>query len=51
MYGEDSLSVEIIGVDTDTLIKIAEELCVAFIQESCLVKDYSTNRVFFVDNN
>lgn len=51
MYGEDSLSVEIIGVDTDTLIKIAEELCVAFTQESCLVKDYSTNRVFFVDNN
>ena len=50
-YGEDSLSLEIIGVTTDTLIKIAEELCVAFKQESCLVKDYSKNRVFFVEAN
>lgn len=48
-YGEDSLSLEIIGVSTDTLIKIAEQLCSAFQQESVLVKDYSTGRVMFVD--
>ena len=50
MYGEKSLSVEIIGIDTDTLIKIAEQLCETFMQESVLVKDYSTGRVMFVDN-
>ena len=50
MYGEKSLSVEIIGIDTDTLIKIAEQLCDAFMQESVLVKDYSTGRIMFVDN-
>lgn len=48
-YGEKSLSLEIIGVSTDTLIKIAEQLCVVFKQESVLVKDYSTGRVLFVD--
>ncbi len=50
MYGEKSLSVEIIGIDTDILIKIAEQLCDAFMQESVLVKDYSTGRIMFVDN-
>ena len=49
-YGEKSLSVEIIGVDTDTMIQIAEELCEAFKQESVLLKDYSSNRIIFVDN-
>lgn len=48
-YSENSLSVEIIGVSSDELIKIAEELCVEFIQESVLVKDYSTGRVMFVE--
>lgn len=48
-YGEKSLSVEIIGVDTDTMIKIAEQLCTAFKQESVLLKDYSSNRILFVD--
>ena len=48
-YGEKSLSVEIIGVDTNTMIKIAEELCKAFKQESVLLKDYSSNRIMFID--
>lgn len=48
-YSENSLSVEIIGVSSDELIKIAEELCIEFIQESVLVKDYSTGRVMFVE--
>lgn len=49
VFDEKSLSVEIIGVDSDELIKIAEELCIDFIQESVLVKDYSTNRIFLVN--
>lgn len=47
-YSEDSLSVEIIGVNIDELIKIAEELCIEFLQESVLLKDYSTGRVMFI---
>ena len=45
------ISIEIIGVDIDTLISIAEELCVEFLQENVLVKDYSSGRVFFVNTN
>ena len=48
-YSEDSLSVEIIGVSFDELVEIAEELCVEFLQESVLVKDYSSGRIVFVD--
>lgn len=48
-YGENSLSLEIIGVNFETLMKIAMEICSSFTQESVLVKDYSSGRVLFVD--
>lgn len=51
MYGEKSLSVEIVGVTSETLIQIAEELARAFEQEAVLVKDYSTNSVLFVNRD
>ena len=47
-YGENSLSLEIFGVSCATLIKSAEELCDLFVQESALVKDYSSGSVMFV---
>ena len=48
-YSEDSVSVEIIGVADDALIKTAEELCRVFTGETVLVKMYSErNRMFFV---
>lgn len=47
-YGENSLSVMVVGIDFDKLIKIAEELCSSFTQESVLVKDFETNRILFV---
>lgn len=50
-YGENSLSVEIIGVDFETLMKIAMELCASFSQESVLLKDFSSGRVLFVNKN
>lgn len=50
-YGENSLSVEIIGVDFETLLKIAMELCASFSQESVLLKDFSSGRVLFVNKN
>lgn len=50
-YGENSLSVEIIGVNFETLMKIAMELCSSFKQESVLLKDFSSGRVLFVNKN
>lgn len=50
-YSEDSLSLEIIGVDTNEMIEIAEELCRTFDQESVLLKDYSTNDIMLVNGN
>lgn len=49
VFDENSLSVEIIGIDSTELIKIAEELCVMFLQESVLVKDFSNNKIFLVN--
>lgn len=48
-YGENSLSVEMIGVTFEQLVKIAMEICAAFKQESVLLKDFSSGRVLFVD--
>ena len=48
-YSENSLSVEIFGVPFETIQKIAEELCVAFCQESVLLKDCSNGRVLLVN--
>lgn len=49
VYSEKSMCVEIIGVSDDVLIQIAEEICKQFDQETVLVKEYSNNRVLFVN--
>lgn len=49
VYDENSLSVEIVGVDTNTLIEIAEEICREFEQETVLVKDYNNRKILFVN--
>jgi hypothetical protein len=49
VYDENSLSVEIVGVDTNTLIEIAEEICREFEQETVLVKDYNNKKILFVN--
>jgi hypothetical protein len=41
--------VEFIGVPTDTLISLAEEICRVFEQESVLVKSYAEDKIFFVN--
>ena len=48
-YGENSLSLEIIGIDFEKLCQIAMELCESFHQESVLVKDFSSGRVLFIN--
>ena len=49
-YGENSLSVEVVGIDHNTLIKIASELCGEFKQEDVMVKDYTTGGIYFVND-
>jgi len=49
IYTENSLSVEIIGVNTVNLIHIAEEICGDFNQECVLVKTYYDNRILLVN--
>lgn len=51
IFDENSISVELLGVDTKTLIKFAEEICRTFKQESVLVKDYANNKIYFVDGD
>ena len=50
-YGENSLSLMIVGVNTDGMVRIAEDICKEFQQESVLLKDFSTGRILFVDNS
>jgi len=50
-FGEKSLSLEIIGIEFNALLKIAEEICKEFKQESVLLRDFSTGRILFVDPN
>lgn len=47
-FSEKSTSVEIIGIESDVLIKIAENICSEFRQESVLVKNYATNSICIV---
>lgn len=48
IYTEASKAIEIIGINSYTLIQFAEEICKEFKQESVLVKDNTTNKIYFV---
>jgi len=49
LYDEKSLSVEIIGIETAVLNKVAEDLAAEFQQETVLVKNYETNKIYLVN--
>lgn len=51
VFGENSISVDIIGISTETLLEIATELCNLFNQEAVLVKDYTNNDIYLVNGN
>ena len=48
LYDEISLSIEIVGISSDVLNKVAEELAKEFKQETVLVKNYEENRTYLV---
>ncbi len=49
IFDETSHSLEAIGFTTVMLLMFATKLCNALHQETVLVKDYSTNRIYMVD--
>lgn len=50
MYDEKSLSVEINGLSSKSLLKVAELLAKDFMQETVLVKDLNTNKIYLADS-
>ena len=48
LFDESSLSIEIIGITTEVLNSVAESLAQEFKQETVLVKDYTSNRIYLV---
>jgi len=50
IYNDKSTSLELGGVPSELLLLFAIELCKEFKQETVLVKDFDTNRIFLVDS-
>lgn len=50
-FDENSVSLEIFGIDIERFYKIATEICVLLFQESALLKDSSNGRIIFIYKN
>ena len=48
-YNEKSICLEVKGVSTKTLFKLSEMICEELKQETVLVKDLNTNKIFTAD--
>jgi hypothetical protein len=48
IYDEKSLSIEIIGIDSETLNNVADDIRKEFNQEAVLVKNYNTNKIYLL---
>ena len=51
VFTENSVSVEILGVDNNMLFQMAEDICKDFDQECVLAKSYNDRGIYFVDQN
>ena len=51
VFDKNSLSIEINGISSESLIFLAEEVAQEFIQETVLVKDLNSNKIFLVDQD
>ena len=49
IFDEKSTSIEILGIDTDILIRIATEVAREFKQETVLLKDFNSGRNILID--
>ena len=50
-FDEKSICLEINGISSKTLLKMAEMICVEFKQETVLVKDLNNNKIYTADAN
>ena len=50
MYNERSLAVEINGLSSESLLKVAEMIAQEFMQETVLVKDLNKNKIYVADS-
>lgn len=50
IYNDKSTSIELGGVPSEMLLLFAIEICKEFKQETVLVKDFNTNKIFLVDD-
>ena len=48
-FDENSATLELTGIPSNELIKLAENIAWAFFQETVLVKDYNNGKVYLVD--
>ena len=48
VFDESSSTLDLVGIDTNKLISVAEDLCTVFGQTEALVKDYSSGDVYLV---
>lgn len=51
IYDENSTSVEIIGIDSETLLSVAEDITEEFNQETVLVKDYQKDSIYLANSD
>lgn len=51
VFGENSLFITVIGIDTTTLLALAAELCDLFRQKAVLVKDFTTKNIHFIEGS
>lgn len=50
MYNERSLAIEINGLSSKSLLKVAEMIAQEFMQETVLVKDLNRNKIYTADS-
>ena len=50
VFDETSISIQILGIDSKTLCKVAEGICDTFRQECVMVLDFDGNKVYFIDS-
>ena len=50
LYDEKSISIEVNGISSWSLVKLAEEFAKLFKQETVMVKDLNINKIFLVDD-
>ena len=49
MFDDKSLSIEINGLSSKGLLRLAEYICQDFLQETVLMKDLNTNKIYLAN--